>query len=238
MGDGGVIGRAHRKVDAVDRMRGVARYADDLKLPGMLHGRIKRSPHAHARIVSIDAAPALALPGVHAVITGADLPTPYGVIPWTPDENALAVTKVCHVGDGVAAVAAIDEDAAIAACDAIRVDYEVLRAIYDPVEALAATDVTINPYARAGNLSKHVDLAFGDVDAALAASPLVVAEEYFFEGSTHAAIEPHCALVTARPSTALPSTRHDGTALPSSCTVHAPQSPLSQPCLVPIRSSR
>ena len=196
MGDGKVVGRAHRKVDAVDRMRGVARYADDLKLPGMLHGRIKRSPHAHARIVAIDAAPALALPGVHAVITGADLPTPYGVIPWTPDENALAVTKVCHVGDGVAAVAAIDEDAAIAACDAIRVEYEVLRAIYDPVEALAATDVTINPYAKAGNLSKHVDLAFGDVDAALAASPLVVAEDYFFEGSTHAAIEPHCALAT------------------------------------------
>lgn len=196
MGDGKVVGRSHRKVDAVDRMRGVARYADDLKLPGMLHGRIKRAPHAHARIVAIDAAPALALPGVHGVITGADLPTPYGVIPWTPDENALAVTKVCHVGDGVAAVAAIDEDAAIAACDAIRVDYEVLRAIYDPVEALAATDVTINPYAKAGNLSKHVDLAFGDVDAALAASPLVVAEDYFFEGSTHAAIEPHCALAT------------------------------------------
>ncbi len=201
MGDGKVIGRAHRKVDAVDRMRGVARYADDLKLPGMLHGRIKRSPHAHARIVAIDAAPALALPGVHAVITGADLPTPYGVIPWTPDENARAVTTVCHVGAGVAAVAAIDEDAAIAACDAIRVDYEVLRAIYDPVEALAATDVTINPYARAGNLSKHVDLAFGDVDAALAASPLVVAEDYFFEGSTHAAIEPSgCAITGTSPS--------------------------------------
>jgi 4-hydroxybenzoyl-CoA reductase subunit alpha len=196
VGDGKVVGRAHRKVDAVDRMRGVARYADDLKLPGMLHGRIKRSPHAHARIAAIDLAPALALPGVHAAITGADLPTPYGVIPWTPDENALAVTKVCHVGDAVAAVAAIDEDTAIAACDAIRVDYEVLRAIYDPVEALAATDVTINPYAKAGNLSKHVDLAFGDVDAALAASPLVVAEDYFFEGSTHAAIEPHCALAT------------------------------------------
>jgi 4-hydroxybenzoyl-CoA reductase subunit alpha len=139
VGDGKVVGRAHRKVDAVDRMRGVARYADDLKLPGMLHGRIKRSPHAHARIAAIDLAPALALPGVHAAITGADLPTPYGVIPWTPDENALAVTKVCHVGDAVAAVAAIDEDTANAACDAIRVDYEVLRAIYDPVEALAAT---------------------------------------------------------------------------------------------------
>ena len=188
------VGRAHRKVDAVDRMRGVARYADDLKLPGMLHGRIKRSPHAHAQIVAIDASAALAMPGVHGVITGADLPTPYGVIPWTPDENALGVTKVCHVGDGVAAVAAVDEDTAIAACDAIVVDYQPLRAIFDPEEALAATDVTINPYAKHGNLSKHVDLAFGDVDGGLAGSHLVIDQDYFFEGSTHAAIEPHCAL--------------------------------------------
>jgi 4-hydroxybenzoyl-CoA reductase subunit alpha len=190
------VGRAHRKLDAVDRMRGVLRYTDDLKLPGLLHGRIKRSIHAHARIVSIDAAPALAMPGVHAVITGADLPTPYGIIPWTPDENALAVSKVCHVGDGVAAVAAVDEDTAIAACDAIDVVYEPLRAIFDPEEALAARDVTINPYAKKGNLSKQVDLAFGDVDAALAASDLVIEERYRFEGTTHAAIEPHCAVAT------------------------------------------
>lgn len=188
------IGRAHRKVDAVDRMRGVTRYTDDLKLPGMLHGRIKRSPHAHATIVAIDPTAALALPGVFGVITGADLPRPYGVIPWTPDENALAVTKVCHVGDGVAAVAAIDEDTAIAAADAIVVTYAPLRAIFDPVEALAAKDVTINPYSKAGNLSKHVDLAFGDVDGALAGSALVVVGDYYFEGTTHGAIEPHCAL--------------------------------------------
>ncbi|MBK9033728.1 MAG: molybdopterin-dependent oxidoreductase [Myxococcales bacterium] len=190
------VGRAHRKIDAVDRMRGVARYTDDLKLPGMLHGRIKRSPHAHARIIAIDPAPALALPGVHAVITGADLPTPYGVIPWTPDENALAVTKVCHVGDGVAAVAAVDEDTAIAAVDAIVVSYQPLPAIFDPVAALASTDEPINPYAKHGNLSKHVDLAFGDVDGALAGSALVLDTEFHFEGSTHAALEPHCALAT------------------------------------------
>lgn len=188
------LGRAHRKVDAVDRMRGVVRYTDDLKLPGMLHGKIKRSIHAHARIVSIDASRALAMPGVHAVITGKDLPTPYGIIPWTPDENALGVDKVCYVGDGVAAVAAIDEDTANAACDAIDVVYEPLRAIFDPEEALAAQDVTINPYARKGNLSKQVDLAFGDVDAALAASDLVIEDDYRFEGTTHAAIEPHCAV--------------------------------------------
>jgi 4-hydroxybenzoyl-CoA reductase alpha subunit len=193
------IGKPHRKVDAVERMRGVLRYTDDLKLPGMLHGKILRSPHAHARITRIDASHALAMHGVHAVVTGRDFPTPYGVIPWTPDENALALDKVLYVGDGVAAVAAIDEDTAIAACRAIEVRYERLRPLFDPEEALATTDVTINPYSKTGNLSKHVHLDFGDVDAGLAASDLVVEDDYFFEGTTHTAIEPHCALAHVEP---------------------------------------
>ena len=188
------IGKSHRKVDAVDRMRGILRYTDDLKLPGMLHGKILRSPHPHARIVSIDAHRALNMPGVFGVVTGKDFPIPYGVIPWTPDENALGLDKVCHVGDGVAAVAAIDEDTAISALDAIRVEYQPLRALYDPEEALAATDVQINPYSKTGNLSKHVELDFGDVEAGMAEADLVVEDEYFFEGTTHTAIEPHCAL--------------------------------------------
>jgi 4-hydroxybenzoyl-CoA reductase alpha subunit len=192
-GRGGQVGRPHRKVDAIDRMRGVTRYTDDLVLPGMLHGKLKRSPHPHARIVAIDAAAALAMPGVHGVITGADLPVPYGIIPWTTDENALAVAKVCHVGEAVAAVAAVDEDTAIAAADAIAVRYEPLPAYFEPADALAG-DVTINPCAKKGNLHKRVDLAFGDVDAAIGQAALVVEDDYFFEGTTHAAIEPHCAL--------------------------------------------
>ena len=194
------IGKPHRKVDAVDRMRGILRYTDDLKLPGMLHGKILRSPHPHARIVSIDAHRALNMPGVFGVVTGKDFPIPYGVIPWTPDENALGLDKVCHVGDGVAAVAALDEDTAIEALDAIRVEYEPLRPLFDPEEALAATDVQINPYSKTGNLSKHVELDFGDVEAGMAAADLVVEDEYFFEGTTHTAIEPHCALANMETS--------------------------------------
>jgi 4-hydroxybenzoyl-CoA reductase alpha subunit len=195
------IGRVHRKVDAMERMRGVLRYTDDLTLPGMLHGKIKRSPHAHARIVSIDASRALAMPGVFAVVTGKDFPTPYGIIPWTPDETALAVDKVLYVGDGVAAVAAIDEDTAIAALAAIDVQYEVLTPIYDPEQALAASDTNpINPYAKHGNLSKEVLLEFGDIDGQIAKADLVIEGEYFFEGTTHAAIEPHCALAQSEPN--------------------------------------
>ena len=187
-------GGDHRKVDAMERMRGITRYTDDLKLPGMLHAKIKRSPHPHAKILSIDASRALAMPGVHAVVTGKDFPIPYGIIPWTPDENALCVDKALYVGDGVAAVAAIDEDTAIEALDAIDVQYEVLPPLYDPEEALAARDNQINPYSKKGNLSKKVLLEFGDVDKVLEGAELVVEGDYFFEGTTHAAIEPHCAV--------------------------------------------
>jgi 4-hydroxybenzoyl-CoA reductase alpha subunit len=194
------LGKAHRKVDAMERMRGITRYTDDLKLPGMLHCKILRSPHPHANILRIDASKALALPGVHAVITGADLPTPYGIIPWTPDETALAHTKVCHVGDGVAAVAAVDEDTALRALAAIEVEYEQLPAYFEPETALAG-EVTINPFNKQrGNLSKDVVLEFGDVEASLAAAELVIEGEYFFEGTTHGAIEPHCALAKVEPS--------------------------------------
>src|SRR5690606_13300005 len=134
------VGKVHRKVDAMERMRGVTRYTDDLKLPGMLHAKILRSPHAHARIKSIDVTAALALPGVFAAVTGQDFKIPYGIIPWTPDENALAVDKVCHVGDGLAAVAAVDEDTANLALRLIAVEYEVLRPFFDPEEALTVRD--------------------------------------------------------------------------------------------------
>ena len=195
------LGKSHRKVDAMERMRGVTRYTDDIKLPGMLHGKIKRSPHPHARIVSIDVSKAMAMDGVFAVVTGADMPTPYGIIPWTPDETALCVEKALYVGDGVAAVAAIDEDTAIEALDAIEIEYEILPPLFDPEESLAKSrENPINPYARTGNLSKKVLLEFGDVDAALAKADLVIEGEYFFEGTTHAAIEPHCAVAHVEPN--------------------------------------
>ena len=97
------IGKPNRKVDGLAKATGAALYTDDIALPGMLHAKTLRSPHAHARIRGIDTSAALALPGVLAVITGRDLPIRYGVIPWTQDENALAVDKVRFVGDPVAA---------------------------------------------------------------------------------------------------------------------------------------
>ncbi|MDA0948318.1 MAG: molybdopterin-dependent oxidoreductase [Planctomycetota bacterium] len=189
-----VIGKPHRKVDGHAKATGSAVYADDLQLPGMLHAKTLRSPHAHARIVSIDTSRALELPGVHAVITGADLPTRYGVIPWTPDETALAVDKVRFIGDEVAAVAAIDEDTANRAVELIEVEYEVLHAYLDPAEALQRNEPTIHESKKGNNVSKHVQLEFGEVDRAFEEAEVVVEGEYSFHGSTHAAIEPHCAV--------------------------------------------
>jgi 4-hydroxybenzoyl-CoA reductase subunit alpha len=192
-----VLGTRQRKVDGLEKSTGRARYTDDLTFPGMLHGKILRSPHPHARILSIDASEALALPGVHGVVTGAEMPIPFGIIVWTPDEQALATERVRYVGDAVAAVAAVDEDTANLALEALRVEYEVLEPLLDPHEAARRTDVQIHEPKKPGhngNISKVVKLDFGEVDRGLADSDVVVEGDYFFEGTTHTPIEPHCAV--------------------------------------------
>lgn len=192
-----VLGKRQRKTDGLEKSTGRARYTDDLVLPGMLHGKILRSPHPHARILSIDTSAALALPGVMAVVTGAEMPIPFGIIVWTPDENALATDKVRYIGDAVAAVAAVDEDTANRALELIHVEYEVLEAILDPFEAARRTDVQIHEAKKEGhngNISKIVKLDFGEVEQGLRESDVVVEGEYYFEGTTHTPIEPHCAI--------------------------------------------
>lgn len=200
-----VIGSRLRRVDGIDKATGRAVYTDDIALPGMLHGKILRSPHPHARIVSIDTSEAEALPGVHAVVTGKDLPTKYGIIPWTRDEEPLCTDRVRYIGDAVAAVAAVDEETASRAIERIRVEYEVLPAFLDPEEALSPPEGAVPIHepkkpGHNGNVTKIVRLEFGDVDARLAESDVVVEGEYFFEGTTHAPIEPHCAIGWYDPS--------------------------------------
>jgi 4-hydroxybenzoyl-CoA reductase alpha subunit len=195
-----VIGRRNRKVDGLAKVTGRAIFADDIVLPRMLHAKLKRSIHAHARIRAIDASEALALPGVHAVITGRDLPVRYGIIPWTEDEQALCEDKARYVGDAIAAVAADSELLAEEALKRIRVDYEPLPAVTSIDEALAHPEWRIHEDSREGNVSKHVHLEFGDVDGALAASDHAVEAEYWYEGSTHAAIEPHCCVADFDPA--------------------------------------
>ena len=186
------IGQRNRKVEGLLKVTGRAIYADDIALPRMLHAKLLRSIHAHARIRQIDASGALAMPGVHAVLTGKDLPAYFGIIPWTEDEQALCEDKARYVGDAIAAVAADSEYLAEEALRKIRVDYEVLPAITGIDEALANPSNQVNEKAAEGNISKHVHLEFGAVDELLAASDEVVEGDYWYEGSTHAPIEPHC----------------------------------------------
>jgi 4-hydroxybenzoyl-CoA reductase subunit alpha len=192
-----VIGTRQRKTDGLVKSTGRALYTDDITLPGMLHGKILRSPHPHARILSLDPSEAEALPGVFGVVTGGEMPTPFGIIVWTPDEHALATDRVRYIGDGVAAVAAVDEETANRALGLIRVEYEVLEPILDPEEAARRTDVQIHEPKKEGhngNISKIVKLEFGEVEEGLRHSDVVIEGEYFFEGTTHTPIEPHCAI--------------------------------------------
>src|SRR4030081_2378287 len=135
-----VVGKPLPKVDAAAKVTGRAIYADDMLPPRTLHAKILRSPHPHARILSIDTSAARRIPGVLAVITGSDLPIKFGILPVTQDERALEHEKVRYVGNPIPAVAATDEEIAAAACDAIAVEYEVLEPVESIDAALAQTE--------------------------------------------------------------------------------------------------
>ena len=135
MGTYSVIGKSVPDIDIIKKAKGSAVYATDIKLPGMLYGKILRSEYPHARILNINASKAKRLPGVEAVITGKDIPpTHWGIV--IKDKHVFAVDKVRCIGDEVAGVVAIDTDTAEEACELIEVEYEELPAVFDPVEAL------------------------------------------------------------------------------------------------------
>jgi CO/xanthine dehydrogenase Mo-binding subunit len=135
-----VIGKPLRKIDAMAKCAGETVFADDLNLPRMTYAKLLRSPHPHARVLSIDAARALKLDGVFTVITGQDLPEKFGIMPSTQDEETLAIDKVRYAGDPVAAVAATSESLAEKALRYIDVEYEVLKPILTIEAALASTE--------------------------------------------------------------------------------------------------
>jgi 4-hydroxybenzoyl-CoA reductase alpha subunit len=189
-----VVGTPRPKVDGVAKVTGQTRFADDLVLPRMLWCKLLRSPHPHARITGVDTTRAAALPGVHAVLTGADLPIPFGILPVSQDEHALCPDVVRFIGDPVAAVAARDEDIAAEACRLIEVRYEKLPSIGSLTEAAARPEPQLHGYADLGNLHKLVHLEFGDIEAGFARADLVREDLFFYEGNTHLPMEQHAAL--------------------------------------------
>ena len=189
-----VVGKPFRKVDARAKCVGQTKFADDIILPRMLSCKMLRSHEPHALIKSIDTSKAAALPGVVAVLTGKDLPIPYGILPVSQDEHALCIDKVRFIGDPVAAVAAIDEDTAFEAMNLIEVEYEKLQTISSIDDALLIDEPRIHEYGDGGNVHKKVSLEFGDLDAGFAEADLVREDMFFYEGNTHLPMEQHAAV--------------------------------------------
>jgi len=195
----GAVGKPLVKVDARTKVTGTMKFADDLVLPRMLHAKLLRSTEAHARIVSVDTSKAEALHGVHAVLLGHELPTPYGILPVSQDEHALCIERVRFIGDPVAAVAAVDEETAEEACRLIDVVYEPLTAIDSVAKALKTPEPRIHDYGEEGNIHKFVDLEFGNVEEGFGQADYVRDDVFFYEGNTHLAIEQHASLADWHP---------------------------------------
>ncbi len=185
-----VVGRAVPRLDLPEKVTGQARYTADIKLPGMLHGKVLRSPYPHARLRAVDASRAARLPGVHAVLTPFDAP-PGKVAPDLPILDAV----VRFVGDEVAAVAAEDEDIAQEALELIEVEYEPLPFVTDPQEALRPGAPAVHP---GGNLAggKPLTLTRGNVEEGFAQADLIFEDTFTTPGHSGAALEPRAALAS------------------------------------------
>jgi 4-hydroxybenzoyl-CoA reductase alpha subunit len=189
-----VVGRPYTKVDGSAKVTGQTKFADDVMLPRMLHCKLLRAKIAHARILSIDVSKALAAPGVVAVATGADVPIPFGILPVSQDEHALCTDRVRFVGDPVAAVAALDEDAAFDALDLIDVKYEPLPQVGTMEEGLAPAATPIHDYGDKANIQKLVSIEFGDTEEGFSRADRVYEDIFFYEGSTHLPLEQHASV--------------------------------------------
>src|SRR3990167_4001099 len=192
--DHAIIGKPVPKKDGWIKATGEAKYADDLFMPGMLYGKLLRSPYPHAKISHIDASRAEKLPGIRTVITGKDFPgIKYGNMPQTRDYIPLAIEKVRYIGDEVAAIAAIDEESAEEALDLIRVEYEPLPAVFDAEDAINPGAPQLHDHA-ATNISAESAFQFGDVDKGFAESDYLREDLFETQPIKQGMLEPHACI--------------------------------------------
>ena len=186
-----VVGKSVPQINAPEKVRGLARYVGDMEFPRMLHAKVLRSPHPHARILSVRTDRALRIPGVAAVVTSDDTPKiPWGVV--KKDQQVLAVGKVRHIGEEVAAVSAASEAAALEAVERIEVDYEVLPPVFDVEEALAPGAPEV--HEGTGNISREIHINHGDVERGFAESAVIHEETYTTAHQFQTYLEPLGAL--------------------------------------------
>lgn len=177
------VGRSIRRSEDRRLLTGKGQFLDDMKLPGMHHAAVLRSPYAHALIKSVDPSEALKMPGVRGVLTGEDVARMSNPFPQAVDEPieyyCIAVDRARYVGEGVAVVVAEDRYLAEDALQAIRVEYEPLPAVVDAEKALEKGAPLLHPKLGT-NIINHRDLRYGDPDSAFARADVVVSEKFFF----------------------------------------------------------
>ena len=220
------IGKRIPRVDGLAKATGKATYTVDVKLQGMLYGKILRSPYPHARLLKIDTTAAQQLPGVRAVITGEDVRQVRYAFVDTPrypaDEQPLAVDKVRYIGDEVAAVAAESEAIAEKALSLIKVEYEILPPVFHPEEAMQEDAPIIHDEQFVGisfweewgvaqqkgaakqensinNLSGHTSIIFGDVEQAFQEADYSREDRFELKATAHCQMEPHAAVASYDP---------------------------------------
>ncbi len=199
MADFQTIGKSHIRVDALEKVTGKATYAGDVYLPGMLMCKLLTSTHSHALIKSIDTSAAEALPGVRCVITGKDYPDAWFGSGAMKDRRVMARDEVFYIGEPVAAVAADDEITALEAVELIKVEYEGIKNVVDPLEAISGRSVDVHPnledfegfgFALGGNNCTMLDADRGDVDQGFKDSDVIVEETYHTQPISQGFLEP------------------------------------------------
>ncbi|MBI3724921.1 xanthine dehydrogenase family protein [bacterium] len=204
------VGKRFPRVDARAKVLGTARYADDYVFPGMLHAKAVYSPHPHAEVVSIDPAPALALPGVRAVVTPRDIPGE-NLIPLVIPDLPVLAKRARYVGDPVAVVVADTQDLAAEGARLVRVEWRPLPAVFDPIEALAPGAPLVAPphetpqnaghgsATTGANLYNYLKVRKGDIQAGFDEADLIVEHTYRTPYHEHAYLEPQGMTVVPEP---------------------------------------
>lgn len=187
-----MVGKSIPLIDSMEKATGQLKYGTDFKLPGMLYGKVLRSPIAHGRILEINTEKARSLPGVRAIISGDKISLPSYAVAGekTLDETLLAKEKVRYCGDEVAIVAAVDEETAEEALTLIQMHYEELPAVFDMEEALLPGSPLVHEKSGT-NLAREFTIDVGDVKKAFIESDFIVEEKYETPRIHHGYLEPH-----------------------------------------------
>jgi len=213
------IGKTFRRLDYQTKVTGKAHYLADMSVPGMCHGKILRSPYPHARITRIDASKALKLPGVMAVLTRDDILHNQGIEPYYgpvfKDQTIVAVEKVRHVGDPVAAVAALTIDAAEEALRGIEVEYEELPTVLDVKQALRPGSTLVHDSVKlpasgfadlaeikpveGTNVCTHFKLDRGDIEKGFAEADQIFDDTFTLPATQHCFLETHACIASFEP---------------------------------------